>query len=130
MGLMGVARPGICEGDYVAIWLGSSVPFIVRPSPPSTEDGLGCTIVNTAYVGGIMEGLFVERLYYPGLVKTQRFYVKYSLDVRDLEHHKEMTIDSSLKNLSPPRRSTPTALQTSTFSKLVPKQYSHHMYTQ
>jgi hypothetical protein len=73
-GFLGMGPPGIESGDEVTVWLGSKVPFLVRP----TIDGESSyhTLVGPCYVGGIMDGEIVDQLYKKGHMKKKRIYVR------------------------------------------------------
>lgn len=68
-------------GDVVALWFGSPVPFILRPVVGRSVQVDGdkrdiYQLVGASYVGGIMAGEMVDKLYCEDLMDSTTFFVQ------------------------------------------------------
>ena len=73
-GLLGMGPPAVSEGDEITIWIGSKVPFLVRPS--TYERSTSHKLIRPCYVGGIMDGEIVNHLYKRGHMMKKSICVR------------------------------------------------------
>ncbi|KAH8649427.1 heterokaryon incompatibility protein-domain-containing protein [Tricladium varicosporioides] len=76
-GFYGIGQGSIEAGDQVAIWFGSPVPFVLRPTAEWDECGKPIyTVSGVAYIAGIMDGEMVDEVYCEDLEDDVVFTVR------------------------------------------------------
>ncbi len=61
-GRVGLAPVNTHTGDFIALFAGSDVPFIVRMAEGCTKDNLQCYVIGDCFVHGVMYGEFAKKM--------------------------------------------------------------------